>query len=62
MQAIFKEKKVWDIVYKITVKKTIQMQIRKKKKNNAIALKIIKQRVNFNFYTNTIGKYNSQWY
>lgn len=63
MQAILEEKKVQDIVDNSRPEPITAEQIKKKDKNNAIAIKIIKQRVNFDLYINIIGKqdlYKSQ--
>lgn len=59
---MLKEKKVWDIVDGTRAAPITITQTRKKEKNNAVTLKIIKQRVNSDFYTNIIGERNPQRY
>lgn len=56
MQTIFEEKEIWNIVDNLKPKFTTARQIKKKDKNNVIAIKIIKQGVNSNLYINIIDK------
>ena len=58
-QAILEEKEVWDVVNVTKPEATTAAQTRKKEKENAIASKIIKQGVNSDHYTNTIGELDS---
>ena len=60
-QAMLKEKEIWDVVNGTRPEPTTPAQTRKKDKDNAIASKIIKQRVNFDLYTNIIGERNPHW-
>lgn len=53
---MLEEKKVWDVIDETRSKLTTVAQTRKKVKDNAVALKIIKQGVHFAFYTNIIGE------
>lgn len=56
MQAIFEEKEVWYIVDNSKLELIIAGQIRRKNKDNAITTKIIKQKLNSDFYINIINK------
>lgn len=53
---MLEEKEVWDVVDDIEPKAIIVLQIKKKEENNAIAIKIIKQSVNGDFYINIISE------
>ena len=55
-QVMLKEKEVWDVVDETRPEPTTATQTKKKDKDNTIALKIIKQRVNSDLYINVIGK------
>ena len=57
-QAILKEKEVWDVVDRSKPDLTTAAQMKKKDNSNAISLKIIKQGVNSDLYTNIIGKHD----
>ena len=59
-QAILEEKEVWDIVDGSLADPTTAAQTRRKEKDNAVALKIIKQGVNDDLYINIIGEKNPQ--
>ena len=59
-QAMLEEKEVWDVVDGSQAEPTTAVQTKKKEKNNAIASKIIKQRVSADFYINIIGEKNPQ--
>lgn len=52
---MLEEKKIYNIVDAIRQESTIASQINKKEKNHIIASKIIKQKVNYDLYTNIIG-------
>ena len=56
MQAMLKEKKIQDIINNLKLEPITVRQIKKKNKDNTIAIKIIKQELNFNFYINVISK------
>lgn len=55
------EKDLWDVINRLKLESTTTPQTKKKGKNNTIALKIIKQGVNFDLYTNIIREYNPYW-
>lgn len=57
---MLEEKEVWNIGDGFWADPTTTAQTKKKKKDNAIASKIIKQGINGNFYINIIRKKNSQ--
>lgn len=55
---MLKKKEVCDVVNGTGPKFTNAIQIKKKNKDNVIALKIIQQNINSNLYTNVIGECN----
>lgn len=59
---MLKQKKIWDIVKGSKVEFITTAQNKKKDKDNAIASKIIKQRINSNFHINIIGQLNLYQY
>ena len=59
-QAMLEEKEVWDIVNGSRADPTIGTQIKKKKKNNAVTSKIIKEEVIGDLYIKIIGERNPQ--
>lgn len=58
---MLKKKEIWDVINRIMLEPTTFTQIKKKNKDNTIALKIIKQKINFNLYINIVEKHNLYW-